>query len=152
MVTFAQMSGSFKYFNDGRLYLVLQNNTSYTYTFKGAVYSPQRKIGNSEINTVYPGQGLYLGPSTPWAWTWYEGDIYTITYANGQTQTWTCPYTDYNGQNNPSFQGRTSYYGACAYCKCKLYNPISKANSYCKTCLNNGCGNRTWTSHTKCYY
>ena len=99
------MSGGFNYGNDGRLYLFLQNQSGYTLTFKGSVYSPLRKDGNSETCTVYPGNGIYLGPTTPWRWQWCEGDRYTITYPNGYTQTWTCPTTDYKG---PIFRGENS--------------------------------------------
>ena len=82
----AQMAGQFNYGNDGRLYLFLQNATNYTLTFKGTVYSPLRKAGNSETCTVNPGNVIYLGPTTKWRWQWCEGDRYTITYPNGHTQ------------------------------------------------------------------
>lgn len=112
----AQMVGQFSYAKDGRLYLFLNNNTNYVLTFNGSVYSPLRRTGNSETCTVYPGNGIYLGPTTPWRWQWCEGDRYTITYPNGYTQTWTCTTNDYKGMTN---KGK----GSCRHagCSCTKY-------------------------------
>ena len=104
----AQMVGHFDYAReDGRLYLFLQNTTNSVLTFQGAVYSPLRKVRNSETVQVYPGNAIYLGPTTPWRWQWCEGDRYTITYPNGQTQTWTCNVNDYKDLtfNAKQFEG-----------------------------------------------
>lgn len=105
LAVMGQMVGQFNYGNDGRLYLFLQNTTNYTLTFTGAVYSPTVNTGNSETCSVPPGQGIYLGPTTPWRWQWRKGDVYTITYPNGYVQSWTSPITDVK-QYNPSFKGR----------------------------------------------
>lgn len=130
---YAQMAGAFSYGNDGRIYLFLSNQTGYTLTFKGSVFSPIRKTGNSETCTVAPGNGLYLGPSTPWHWQWCEGDIYTITYPNGAVQSWTCPVNDYKGV---AFKG--AHCSGTIGCSCPGFSPITNKEvwkqSYCKHC------------------
>ena len=130
---YAQMTGGFSYGNDGRLYLFLQNQSGYALTFRGSVYSPLRRDGNSETCTVYPGTGLYLGPTTPWRWQWCEGDRYTITYPNGTTQTWTCPTNDYKG-----FTTKGKHCNGIVGCSCPGFSPITNAEvwkqEYCKHC------------------
>lgn len=101
----AQMRGTFQYLQDGRYYFILQNPTYNSYTVKGEAYSVLRKENKSEVITIAPGGGVYLGPSTPWAWQWLEGDRYTVYYQDGTSQTWRCDVNDYKGA--VSFPGGT---------------------------------------------
>lgn len=121
--TFGQMVGTFDYGSDGRLYLFLQNSTSYPLVFNGSVYSPSTGNGNSEVCTVQSGGIIYLGPTTPWKWQWRKGDIYTVKYANGYVQSWVCSVTDVKPYN-PSFRNRPSFVKTkfrCDKCSCSGY-------------------------------
>lgn len=96
VVCSAQMIGYFSYAEDNRVYFFLENRTNYSYSITVAASSPLRNDTKSENQFVQPGRGLYVGPTTPWAWQWCEGDTFTVYYQNGTSQTWRCPYHDYN--------------------------------------------------------
>lgn len=53
---------------------------------------------------------------------------------------------------SPTFRSKQSYYAECVHCNCKLYNPYSTANSYCKTCAGYGHTKSLSSSHVKRYY
>ncbi|MBQ9185848.1 MAG: hypothetical protein IJ151_08275 [Bacteroidales bacterium] len=100
----AQMVGQFSYANDGRVYFFLNNPTGFSFNVIVTANSPFRDVTKRESQFLQPGGGIYLGPSTPWAWEWCEGDTFTITYQNGASQTWRCPYHDY-AHESVSFKG-----------------------------------------------
>lgn len=95
--------GSFSYMNDGELYLVFKNRTSYNFNAVGSVYR-NGNLYNQEQIYFTPGASFMLGPSTPWRWHWQNGDVYIITYPDGTTSKWTCTI----GNSGPSFKGSDS--------------------------------------------
>lgn len=99
----AQLQGRFGYGNDGHVYFYLYNPTPYNIPIG---YGP----GNYETNEsrsyvgVMPSQQIFAyGPNA--GWVWKKGEVFLITYPNGQDETWTCPYDDpaLSRRNNPSF-------------------------------------------------
>lgn len=89
---YAQVIGGFQYYNDGHIYFQAQNQSGYV--FNVTVYAVSSDRRNSEVATLGPGGGFYIGPTTPWRWFWKEGDRLTIVYPNGQSVYWVCPQTD----------------------------------------------------------
>lgn len=99
----AQIFGQFSYQNDGRLYFLFQNQSSYALSVSAVAYSPLTGAKYSETINMSPGQAFIFGPSTPARWSWLEGDTFTIFYSNGQSVYWRCPESD---RKSPSFQSR----------------------------------------------
>lgn len=142
-----QITGKFEWLQ-GREYFVMNNSTYYNYTISFTLVNENKQQQRTHTVTIYACSSLSIGPST-YHWTWEKGEKIYITYSDGTRSYWVCPTTDPSGQNNPPF-GKTPYYGSCCHCRCQLYKPFSKGNSYCQTCAAYGCKS-TWTSHEKCY-
>lgn len=137
---YAQVIGGFQYYNDGHIYFQAQNQSGYV--FNVTVYAVSSDRRNSEVATLGPGGGFYIGPTTPWRWFWKEGDRLTIVYPNGQSVYWVCPQTDPAYRyNQPLFRGKhcTGKVG----CDCTGFEPITNGKvweeSICKKC---GCKRR----------
>ena len=134
VASFAQIVGGFTTGNDGHIYFQAGNNTYYTYQVKIVAVSSDRR--NSEQRVLAPGNGFYLGPTTPWQWYWKRGDQISVVYPNGQSQTWTCPQSDraYNG--NVSFKGK--HCRGTEGCGCSGFSPIKSDDvwkeAFCKKC------------------
>lgn len=133
----AQLVGGFSVAQDGHIYFQAANNTYYTITVKIIARSTDRN--NSESWTIASGNGFYLGPTTPWRWYWKRGDIISVVYPNGQSQTWTCPQND-KIYNSPSF--KTGNIGHCTECGLNHYAKYNcpKFVGTSSTCGRKGCG------------
>ena len=133
--THAQILGGFQIGNDGHIYFVANNQTPATYNVQIMAVSTDRR--NSEVQTIAPNGGFYLGPSTSWQWYWKKGDKIFVIYPNGQSQTWVCPQNDpaYN-QSNVPFRGK--HCTGSVGCDCPGFSPITGGEvwqqSYCKHC------------------
>lgn len=115
--SFAQLVGQFRY-EQGRLYLFVTNPSYASFTVINEAHSPLRRVTKKERINITSGGGFYLGPSSPWAWQWCEGDYLTVTYPDGSSQTWTCYDHDY--PSGPSFKAGAlcHYVFGTARCQC----------------------------------
>lgn len=129
--------GGFYLAQDGHIYFQAANNTYYTFTVKVIATSTDRN--NSEFQTIAPGGGFYLGPTTPWRWYWKRGDVISVVYQNGQSQTWTCSQND-KIYNSPSFKEGNN--GSCNTCGLNSYGRYNcpKFVGTSSTCQRKGCG------------
>ena len=134
-MAYSQVACQFRNLEDGRMYLVIQNQSQYNFTATGAVYRNNR-LCNSETLNFRAGAAFILGPSTPWRWQWCRGDTYVITYPNGQRASWTCTQTDAGNSNGLSFKGK--HCSGTVGCSCPGFSPITNGTVYqqsiCKNC------------------
>ena len=132
LISSAQVIGGFNVGQDGHIYFQAQNQTNYTYQITVVAVSSDRK--NSEGWTLSPGNGFYLGPTTPWRWFWKQGDKISVVYSNGQSQTWVCPQSDKT--YNVTFKGK--HCSGTVGCSCSGFEPKTDGaeweKSYCKRC------------------
>lgn len=131
----AQMLGGFQQGNDGHIYFVASNQTAATFNVQVMAVSTDRN--NSEVRTITPNGGFYLGPTTPWKWFWKEGDEISVVYPNGQSQTWVCPQNDIAySRSDVSFRGK--HCTGTVGCTCPGFSPITDGEvwqrAYCKHC------------------
>lgn len=140
--SFGQVNGKFQYLNDTRLYLLIQNQTQYSFSAIGAVYR-DGTCYNSEALQFQPGSAFILGPSTPWRWQWQSGDTYVITYPNGSSSVWKCTINDNQGSMNPSFKKsysdghegkKCSVRKNGVYCNCSGCYGSNRNPKYCYRC------------------
>lgn len=127
LVSYTQIVGGFTIGNDGHIYFQAGNNTYYTYQVTIVAVSSDRR--NSEQRVIVPGNGFYLGPTTPWRWYWKQDDKISVVYANGQTQTWTCPQSDKIYNENISFKGK--HCSGTEGCGCSGF-PLKRVEMYGK--------------------
>lgn len=106
--SFAQLRGDFIIGQDDHIYFVATNTTGYNFYIHVSAISIDNTTSPTE--TIQVGEGFYLGPSTPWKWYWRKGDKILVTYPNGQSVYWICPYTDkvYKQNNNVTFKRDSS--------------------------------------------
>ena len=130
-MAYCQVACQFRYLEDGRMYLVIQNQSQFNFNAIGEVYRNNR-LYNSETLCFRAGSTFILGPSTPWKWQWHRGDTYVITYPNGQRASWTCTQTDAGNSNGLSFKGRAK--GSCNVPSHKCPGFINDGNKYCVNC------------------
>lgn len=68
LIANAQMVGGFQQGKDGHIYFVANNKTGETFNIRIVAVSIDRN--NSEVKTMTPNGGFFLGPVTPWKWYW----------------------------------------------------------------------------------
>lgn len=64
-MAYCQVACQFRYLEDGRMYLVIQNQSQFNFNAIGEVYRNNR-LYNSETLCFRAGSTFILGPSTPW--------------------------------------------------------------------------------------
>lgn len=142
LIANAQMVGGFQQGKDGHIYFVANNKTGETFNIRIVAVSIDRN--NSEVKTMTPNGGFFLGPVTPWKWYWKKGDKISVVYPDGQSQTWVCPQSD-NAYNRSGVSFRGSHCTGTIGCSCPGFSPITDGEvwqqSYCENC-----------GHTKNYH
>ncbi len=88
----AQLQGVFNYGQDGHIYFVLSNPTAYPIPVIWGVKNFETKESRQTPGVMPPFGTFYYGPNANWVWM--KGEIFAVTYSNGQFQYWTCPETD----------------------------------------------------------
>ena len=92
---FAQLNGDYYRANDGHIYFKATNTLNTSGTIKITAISYYNDEMREEYVTIRGyGDGFYLGPTTPWKWYWHKGDRLYITYPDGSSVFWECPYTE----------------------------------------------------------
>lgn len=109
--TFAQLNGSFNLGNDGRIYFYLQNPSQKAVKISYFANNVAKQDSRYGKDIVLPNHIWVFGPNV--GWVWEQGEIMTITLANGQSCQWVCPQSDNGGyQNQYGYDyGGYNYYG-----------------------------------------
>lgn len=106
-VSFAQMTGQFNYGQDGHVYFYLTNNTRYNIPVSVFAHNARNNQSRSDRVTVMAGNTFYFGLNYNWAWE--RGETMTVTYANGQSNSWVCPQSDVVHQQNYGYTNQQNY-------------------------------------------
>lgn len=92
LVSYAQLNGLFNYAQDGHIYFFLTNTSRYPMTVNVAVQNFQTNESKADVITIRGMEQLAFGPNINWFWL--QGEIFIVTYMNGQSVYWTCPQND----------------------------------------------------------
>lgn len=90
--TYAQLNGMFNYAQDGHIYFFLSNATRFPITVNVAVRNNQTSESRTDRITIRRNEQFVFGPNANWMWK--QGEVFIVTYQNGQSVYWTCPQND----------------------------------------------------------
>jgi len=132
----AQLTGQFGFGEDGHVYFYLSNPTYYQITVTWGAFNFEKNQSVSNQGVMNSGAIFVFGPNA--GWTWEKGERFSITYSNGQTDYWNCPYTDPSVRENPAFRGR----GKTGSCNTPSHNCTgyvdSNGDNLCDVCYRKG--------------
>lgn len=124
LFSYGQLQGKFDYGQDGHIYFILTNPTGYQIPVIWGVANIQTNEVRNTQGVMAPYSTFTYGPTQNWVWL--KGEIFMITYQNGQQQYWTCPQNDTSvkKRGSPSFKGK----GKCRHGGCKCQRYVSAGN------------------------
>lgn len=142
---FSQLQGRFGYGNDGRVYFYLYNPTPYYITIGYGPINYDTEETRSYGGTMGPQQTFVYGPNA--GWVWLKGEVFLVTYPNGEKSKWECPYNDpsVNRRSNPSFGD--SYCSKYRNKKCSVQGPYDAVPC---NCYGFSCSNRDASICSRC--
>lgn len=131
LTSLAQLKGQFNYGRDGHIYFNLTNHTNYQVPITFTAQNNRKRESKTDRITILPGNVFFFGPNFGWAWE--QGEIMTVTYANGQSYSWTCPATDSAVQNNSQGgrQDMSNHPYKCEFCNGKGVDFMGGVCSIC---------------------
>ena len=136
MCSYGQLQGSFNYGQDGHIYFSLYNTTGYQVPVAWGVSNFSKNESRQNTGVMAPFATFVYGPNANWVWE--KGEVFIVTYSNGQSVHWTCPQSDpaLRSQINPSFKGK--HCSGTVGCSCPGFSPITNAEiwkrEYCRHC------------------
>lgn len=133
---FAQLQGSFSYAQDGHIYFCLVNSTPYSISVSWGVINYDKDEHRQDYGTMPPNSNFIYGPNE--SWVWERGEVFYVTYANGQTAKWTCPETDPALRNNSNVSFKGKHCTGSVGCNCPGFKAKTDGDvwqtAYCKNC------------------